>query len=96
VTQGQVITAAGESGTPTFRPFEVCGVLHFEVYRAGMQIDLGINFRNADGPLDALGGLVTDASYTALPFVPPVSRRSRSSIAALHSVSGAKLHGGVG
>jgi len=64
VAQGQVVAAAGESGTPTFCAFEVCGVLHFGVYSQSWRIDLPVNFRNADGPLDDRGGLVTGTFYT--------------------------------
>lgn len=75
VAQGQIIAAAGESGTPTLcSSFEECAVLHFGVYKTGRVIDLPINFRNAGGPVDERGGLVEGASYTVLPYVPASSQ----------------------
>ena len=71
VSQGQTIAAAGESGTPTGCVFEECGVLHFGVYNQSWRIDLPVNFSNADGSLDSLGGLVTGAFYTATTWNPP-------------------------
>jgi hypothetical protein len=68
VSQGQPIASSGESGTPTLcAEFGECAVLHFGVYRRLWVVDLPINFVNADGPLDARGGLVAGAFYTALP-----------------------------
>jgi hypothetical protein len=68
VSRGQPIAASGESGTPTgCAAFAECAVLHFGVYRRSWALDLPINFVNADGPLDARGGLVLGEFYTALP-----------------------------
>jgi hypothetical protein len=68
VSQGQVIAASGESGTPTLcAAFGECAVLHFGVYRRTWALDIPVDFRNAAGPLDARGGLVRGAFYTALP-----------------------------
>lgn len=66
VTVGQRIAASGNSGNTGGLPH-----LHFGVYqdwptREGD--DLPINFRNADGPLDARGGLQRGISYEALPW----------------------------
>jgi murein DD-endopeptidase MepM/ murein hydrolase activator NlpD len=69
VARGQVIGASGESGTPTLcAAFAECAVLHFGVYRRSWAVDLPIEFGNADGPLDARGGLQAGAFYTALPY----------------------------
>ena len=69
VSQGEVLAAGGESGTPTLcAAFGECAVLHFGVYRASWAVDIPVEFRNADGPLDARGGLQTGVSYTALPY----------------------------
>jgi murein DD-endopeptidase MepM/ murein hydrolase activator NlpD len=69
VSTGDRIGAVGESGTPTTCPFGECGVLHFGVYAAeGGRVDLPVNFRNAEGPLDSRGGLRLGVTYTALPY----------------------------
>ena len=68
VSQGQTIAASGESGTPTgCAAFMECAVLHFGVYKRSWSLDIPINFRNADGPLDARGGLSAGTFYTVLP-----------------------------
>jgi|GEM_PF-1833198 len=68
VAQGQPIASSGESGSGTgCATFMECAVLHFGVYRRTWALDLPISFVNADGPLDARGGLVLGAVYTALP-----------------------------
>jgi hypothetical protein len=64
VTTGQQIGESGQSGTTVPH-------LHFGVYRTWPVVngdDLPVNFRNADGPLDARGGLIREAAYTALPY----------------------------
>jgi hypothetical protein len=53
---------SGESGEPH---------LHFLVYQAYPAVegvDVPVNFRNADGPLDSRGGLVRGEVYLALPY----------------------------
>jgi len=64
VEAGQAIALSGATG----RTHEG-GLLHFGVYggepvREGW--DVPVNFRNADGPLDARGGLRTGSFYRAL------------------------------
>jgi murein DD-endopeptidase MepM/ murein hydrolase activator NlpD len=66
VDQGERIGANGNSGNTQDTPH-----LHFGVYRAmPMYEEMGvaINFRNAGGPLDTLGGLLANRLYTALPW----------------------------
>jgi murein DD-endopeptidase MepM/ murein hydrolase activator NlpD len=66
VTQGQRIAASGNSGNTLGEPH-----LHFGVYQswpATEGFDVGVNFRNADGPLDERRGLVAGATYEALPY----------------------------
>lgn len=65
VEQGQRVAASGNSGT-WGTPH-----LHFGVYatwpnREG--IDVPVNFSNAEGPLDARGGLQAARTYRAVPF----------------------------
>ena len=68
VTQGQPIGLSGNSGCSS-GPH-----LHVTLYRAGNSFDhddsLPLNYRNALGPVDANGGLVQGAGYTAGPFEP--------------------------
>jgi len=64
VERGQLIALSGTSGGTV-------AVLHFGVYHTWPNQegnDVAINFRNAAGPLDDLGGLVQGATYTALPY----------------------------
>ena len=64
VTIGQRLGNSGHSGTTV-------ADLHFGVYRTwpiAEGDDLPINFRNAQGALDARGGLQTGTTYTALPY----------------------------
>jgi len=77
VAAGQRIGTSGSSGLG----LENSPHLHFGVYRSWPNADgddVAVNFRNADGPLDMLGGLVMSASYEALagsvpshPIAPP-------------------------
>jgi murein DD-endopeptidase MepM/ murein hydrolase activator NlpD len=63
VEQGERIGASGNSGL-TGGPH-----LHFGVYRTWPNReghDVPVNFSNADGPLDARGGLLSGRMYTAL------------------------------
>ena len=65
VDQGERIGYSGNSGSTRDTPH-----LHFGVYRTWPQYEemgVAINFRNADGPLDTLGGLLVNRLYTALP-----------------------------
>jgi murein DD-endopeptidase MepM/ murein hydrolase activator NlpD len=64
VEAGERIASSGSSGSDV-------PVLHFGVYRGYPPTegdDLPVNFRNADGPLDPLGGLIQDVFYRALPL----------------------------
>ena len=64
VRRGELIARSGTSGGTV-------PVLHFGVYRTWPVQggdDVAVNFRNAAGPLDDLGGLVQGATYTALPY----------------------------
>ena len=68
VSRGQHFADAGTSGTglPCMEP---CAVLHFQVSRTPLWLlldDVGVNFRNAEGPLDARNGLIAQESYLAL------------------------------
>ena len=72
VTAGQPIAHAGNSGQ-TSGPH-----LHFGVYRSWPPregYDAPIVFRNADGPLDMLGGLQDGGRYAALPPDAPLPTR---------------------
>jgi len=65
VDQGERIGYSGNSGSTRDTPH-----LHFGVYRTWPQYEemgVAVNFRNADGPLDTLGGLLVNRLYTALP-----------------------------
>jgi hypothetical protein len=62
VKQGDLIGLSGSSGSPC------CKHLHFGVYRRNPPDegdDVAVNFNNSAGPLDACGGLVRGAIYTA-------------------------------
>ncbi len=68
VSRGEHFADAGASGTglPCQRP---CAVLHFQVSRTPMWLlldDVGVNFRNAEGPLDERNGLIARETYLAL------------------------------
>jgi murein DD-endopeptidase MepM/ murein hydrolase activator NlpD len=66
VRQGQRIGASGNSGNTGGMPH-----LHFGVYKRMPNTEeqgIGVNFRNTDGPLDSLGGLLVDELYEALPW----------------------------
>ncbi len=77
VNAGQPIGRSGSSGLG----LENTPHLHFGVYRTWPNVegdDVAVNFSNAEGPLDMLGGLVMGASYEALadtvpshPITPP-------------------------
>ncbi len=59
VAQGDTIARAAMSGT-------ILPHLHFVVFRGDPSVegqDVPVNFRNCDGPIDALGGLIQDQSY---------------------------------
>ncbi len=63
VDQGQVIAQAAMSGT-------IDPHLHFAVYRDFPGVegeDVAVNFTNAEGPIDQLGGLIQEQFYEALP-----------------------------
>jgi murein DD-endopeptidase MepM/ murein hydrolase activator NlpD len=62
---GQHIADCGHLGNP------VTDLLHFGVYRTWPNCggdDLPISFRNAQGPLEARGGLQEGSFYLALPY----------------------------
>jgi murein DD-endopeptidase MepM/ murein hydrolase activator NlpD len=65
VEQGQVVAISGTSGTDVPH-------LHFMVYQAYPEYveddDVPVNFRNAQGPLDEIGGLKWGYRYKALPY----------------------------
>jgi murein DD-endopeptidase MepM/ murein hydrolase activator NlpD len=66
VKTGQKIASSGNSGNTGNFPH-----LHFGVYQgwpAKEGEDLAVSFKNAEGPLDSLGGLIADQWYTALPY----------------------------
>jgi murein DD-endopeptidase MepM/ murein hydrolase activator NlpD len=70
VVTGHPLGGIGESGTPTPCAFLICGILHFGIYAGWPPTEtneLPVNFRNAEGPLDARGGLQPGVTYTALP-----------------------------
>jgi len=63
VAAGQVIALSGASGRT-----HAAGVLHFGVFRTWPprdEVDLAVNFSNAEGPLDARGGLREGSFYRA-------------------------------
>jgi len=66
VSQGDLLGWSGSSGT--FSPH-----IHFQICLRGGQCSTGtnevtlpVNFRNAEGPLDTVGGLVSGEQYRAL------------------------------
>ncbi len=64
VGRGQPIAQSGSAGTPV-------PDLHFGVYQTWPVHDgddIAVNFRNAQGPLDARGGLQQGVAYLALPY----------------------------
>jgi len=67
VDQGEHIGYSGNSGSTRDTPH-----LHFGVYRDWPpqyeEMGVAVNFRNTDGPLDTLGGLLVNRLYTALPW----------------------------
>jgi murein DD-endopeptidase MepM/ murein hydrolase activator NlpD len=66
VSAGQRIAASGNSGNTKGEPH-----LHFGVYQSWPAVegfDVGINFRNARGPLTDSGGLLTGNFFEALPY----------------------------
>lgn len=66
VAAGQPIGACGNTGNTGNLPH-----LHFEVFRRQAYVytdAVAVSFRNADGPLDARGGLVALRTYEALPL----------------------------
>lgn len=66
VAQGERIGSSGNSGSTGGTPH-----LHFGVYTAMPRYEemgVAVSFRNADGPLDTLGGLLENRLYTALPW----------------------------
>ena len=78
VFAGQVIGLNGSSGTPTAcdshilnPPRDQCAILHFGVYATYPPQegnDIAVNFRNAEGILDANDGLARGETYTALSY----------------------------
>ena len=78
VFAGQVIGLNGSSGTPTAcdthilnPPRDQCAILHFGVYATYPPQegnDIAVNFRNAEGALDANDGLARGETYTALSY----------------------------
>jgi len=67
VEAGQKIAESGNSGFTAGKP-----QLHFGVYESYPPqegFDLAVNFRNAEGELDDLGGLMTWKYYEALPYI---------------------------
>ncbi len=68
VAQGQPIGLSGDTGGST-SPH-----VHMVLFRQwgpnSRQYSMPLNFRNAQGILDARRGLITGRSYTALPFTP--------------------------
>jgi murein DD-endopeptidase MepM/ murein hydrolase activator NlpD len=65
VETGQYIAQSGNSGDID-DPHLHFGV--YEEYPATEGVDLPVNFRNADGPLDSRGGLIRGEFYTALSY----------------------------
>ncbi|NIP24486.1 MAG: peptidoglycan DD-metalloendopeptidase family protein [Phycisphaerae bacterium] len=66
VAAGQRIAASGNSGNTKGEPH-----LHFGVYQAWPAVegfDVGVNFRNARGPLTDSGGLQAGNVFEALPY----------------------------
>ena len=66
VETGQRIASSGNSGNTMNFPH-----LHFGLYEgwpAREGFDLPVTFRNVEGPLDSLGGLIADEWYRALPY----------------------------
>lgn len=66
VAQGERIGSSGNSGSTGGTPH-----LHFGVYTAMPRYEemgVAVSFRNADGPIDTLGGLLENRLYTALPW----------------------------
>jgi len=66
VSKGEVIGLSGNSGKTGNFPH-----LHFGVYRSFPPwegLDVGVNFKNAEGKLDSRNGLVKNESYRALPY----------------------------
>jgi murein DD-endopeptidase MepM/ murein hydrolase activator NlpD len=64
VGRGQLIANSGSAGTPV-------ADLHFGVYRTWPireGDDIAVNFRNAQGPFDARGGLQPGVAYLALAY----------------------------
>jgi murein DD-endopeptidase MepM/ murein hydrolase activator NlpD len=69
VEAGQAIARVGFSGMPMDTP----PCLHFGVYAGWPPVegeDVPVNFRNADGVLDARNGLTISRSYEAMPWTP--------------------------
>jgi len=67
VVRGQHFADAGTSGTGLRCDWN-CAVLHFQVSNTTLWLmgdDAGVNFRNAEGPLDDLGGLIAGELYLA-------------------------------
>ncbi len=63
VAQGEPIARSAMSGTLEAH-------LHFVVFRGDPATegdDVPVNFRNCEGPIDGLGGLIQDQTYTARP-----------------------------
>ena len=70
VAAGERVAKSGFSGVAGFPH------LHFTVFAGWPDMvggDIAVNFRNAEGPLDFLGGLLTGARYEALPAAQPIA-----------------------
>jgi murein DD-endopeptidase MepM/ murein hydrolase activator NlpD len=65
VEVGQYIALSGNSGK-SGEPHLHIGV--YENYPPVEGVDIPINFRNAEGPLDSRGGLIRGENYKALPY----------------------------
>ena len=65
VEVGQYFALSGNSGE-SGEPHLHIGV--YENYPAVEGVDIAINFRNAEGPLDSRGGLIRGEVYKALPY----------------------------
>lgn len=65
VITGQYFACSGNSGK-SGEPHLHFGV--YENYPPVEGIDVPVNFRNAEGPLDSLGGLIRGVIYKALPY----------------------------
>jgi len=65
VAKGQYFARSGNSGK-SGEPHLHFGV--YETYPPVEGVDVPVNFRNADGPIDSLGGLIRGEIYKAMPY----------------------------